>query len=391
LFETTKNKMVIDNLIMFFISQFSVHTPPNPVRLSLYRGMKNLMLSKLEETTRTNGVILLSLLLTHIGPQFLFDPPPTEGHPKQMALLIVRLASVGVQTGLSRIEASTPATSIRRLAAEMDILHVTTAWLLSSEEDTLKVGSQALTPDEILKIQESLSSAVKEVSVYLRGKYDEIKSSDEEMSFEGMVDSLVRTAVKFIGGWLSEGGSGADEESVGLVEVLISLCTLGDSDITVWALRGIKGIILYTESGGQEVLISKDSLLKLLDLVLDKLSTGDLSDEETLLVREICSVFRILVDSQALILTERAIRSFPANVYNSFTTDNVGGATWDARTEAALLVVEIILKMAEQEEYDRELTHKWYLKLRPLMRMQKAGETREDLEYLAAALKNLNI
>jgi hypothetical protein len=47
--------------------------------------------------------------------------------------------------------------------------------------------------------------------------------------------------------------------------------------------------------------------------------------------------------------------------------------------------------MAEQEEYDRELTHKWCLKLRQLIRRQKEGETREDLEYLAAALQNLNI
>ena len=391
LFETTKNKTVIDNLITFFISRFSVHPPPNPLRLSLYRGMKNLMLSKLEETTRANSLILLSLLLTHIGPPFLFDPPPTEGHSKQMALLTVRLATVGVQTGLSGIDSSTSATLIRRLAAEMDILHVTTAWLLSSEDDTLKVGNQTLTPDEILKIQELLASAVKEVSGYLREKYDEIKSSDEGMSFEEMVDPLVRTAVKFVGGWLGEGGSGADEESVGLVEVLISLCTLGHNDITIWAIRGIKGIILYTESGGQEVLISKDSLLKLLDLVLENLSTGDVSDEATLLTREICSVIRILVDSQPLIMTERAIQSFPANVYNSFTTDNVSYATWEARTEAALLVLEIILKMAEQEEYDRELTHKWCLKLRQLIRRQKEGETREDLEYLAAALENLNI
>jgi hypothetical protein len=156
-------------------------------------------------------------------------------------------------------------------------------------------------------------------------------------------------------------------------------------------MRGIKGIILYTESGGQEVLISKDSLLKLLDLVLENLSNGDVSDEATLLIREICSVFRILVDSQPLIMTERAIESFPAKVYNSFTTDNVNYATWEARTEAALLVLEIILKMAEQEEYDRELTHKWCLRLRQLIRRQKEGETREDLEYLAAALENLNI
>jgi hypothetical protein len=353
--------------------------------------MKNLMLSKLEETTRTNSLILLSLLLTHIGPPFLFDPPPTEDHSKQMALLTVRLASVGVQTGLSGIDSSTSATLIRRLAAEMDILHVTTAWLLSSEDDTLKVGNQTLTPDEILKIQELLTSAVKEVSVYLREKYDNIKSSDEGMSFEELINPLVRTAVKFIGGWLGEGGSGADEESVGLVDVLISLCTLGHNDITIWAMRGIKGIILYTDSGGQEVLISKDSLLKLLDLVLENLSTGDVSDEATLLVREICSVFRILVDSQPLIMTERAIQSFPANVYNSFTTDNVNYATWEARTEAALLVLEIILKMAEQEEYDPELTHKWCLNLRQLIRRQKEGETREDLEYLAAALENLNI
>lgn len=391
LFETTKNAKIIDNLIIFFVSQFSLQTPPKPLRLHLYRGMKNLLLSKLDETTRTNTLILLSLLLSHIGPPFLFDPPPTEANAKQMALLTVRLASVGLQTGLNGIESDTSATVIRRLAAEMEILHVTTAWLLSSEDDTLKVGNQPLSPDEILKIQQSLAAAVKEVSVYLRGKYDEIKVSDKEVSFEEMVDPLVKTAVKFVGGWLGEGGSGADEESLGLLEMLISLCTTGDTDIAVWAVRGIKGIILYTESGGQEVLVSKEKLVKLLDIVLEKLSTRDISAEATILIREICSVCRILVDSQPLILAERRIRTFPANVYDCFTTDNVDAVTWEARTEAALLVLEIILKMAEQEEYDRDLTRKWVLKLRTLVRMQKEGETREDLEYLGAALENLNL
>ena len=391
MFETTKNAKVINNLITFFISRFSLQPPPGPLRLSLYRGMKNLMLSKLDEATRSNSEILLSLLLTQIGPPFLFDPPFTERRSKEMALLTVRLASAGVQTDVSRLDSSTPATVVRRLAAETDILHLTTVWLLSSEDETLKVGNETLTPDEILKIQESLQSAVKEVSVYLRGKYDEIKSSEQEVSFEGVVDPLMGTAVKFIGGWLGEGGSGANEGSVGLIDVLIPLFSSRDEDIAIWATRGIKGIILYTDSGGQEVLISKDKLFKSLDVVLEKLSARAISDETALLIREICSVFRILVDSQPLVITERIIRAFPAKVYDCFTTDNVDNTTWDARTEAALLVLEIILKMAEQDEYDRELTQKWYFKLRQLIRVQNEGQTREDLEYLAVALENLNI
>ena len=227
LFSTSKSPVVVNELSAFFTSQFVSTPPPKPIHLSLYRGLKNLTMSKLDETARTNTVILLSLLLTQIGPTFLFSPPSTELNAKQMALLTVRLASVGCQTGFSRLETSTPQLVKQRLIAEMDILHVTTAWLLSSEEDTLKIGSDSLTPDDILKVQETLSSAIREVSLYLRGKYDELRSSEQVTSYEEVVDPVVRTAVKFIGGWLGEGGSGQDEESLGLLEVLLALCSTG--------------------------------------------------------------------------------------------------------------------------------------------------------------------
>ena len=163
LFSTTKSPVLVNELSAFFTSQFASTPPPKSLHLSLYRGLKNLTMSKLDETARANTVILLSLLLTQIGPTFLFSPPSTELNAKQMALLSVRLASAGCQTGFSRLETSTPQLDKQRLIAETDILHVTTAWLLSSEEDTLKIGCDLLTPDDILKVQETLSSAIREV------------------------------------------------------------------------------------------------------------------------------------------------------------------------------------------------------------------------------------
>ena len=309
-----------------------------------------------------------------------------------MALLTIRLASAGCQTGFSRLEISTPQLIKQRLIAETDILHVTTAWLLSSEEDTLKIGSDFLTPDDILKIQETLSSAAREVSLYLRGKYDEIQSSGQITFYEEVVDPVVRTAVKFIGGWLGEGGSGQDEESLGLLEVLLALCSTADVEVTTWSMRGIKGIILYNDNGATELLVSKDQLLKMLRTVMEKLSSPDISEETMMMIREICSVFRIMVDSQSLLITERTITSFPAELYGYLTTDRVDELTWDARTEAALLALEILLKMAEQGgNCDRLLIQKWLVKVKLLIRMQKRGETREDLEFLASSLENLSI
>ena len=269
LFSTTKSPVVVNELSAFFTSQFASTPPPKSLHLSLYRGLKNLTMSSLDETARTNTVILLSLLLIQIGPTFLFSPPSTELNAKQMALLTIRLASAGCQTGFSRLETSSPQLDKQQLIAEMDILHVTTAWLLSSEDDTLKIGSEFLTPDDILKVQETLSSAIREVSVYLRGKYDDLRSSEQVTSFEEVIDPVVRTAVKFVGGWLGEGGSGQDEESLGLLEVLLALCSTGDVDITTWSMRGIKGIILYTDNGATELLVSKDQLLKLLRVVAE--------------------------------------------------------------------------------------------------------------------------
>ena len=174
--------------------------------------------------------------------------------------------------------------------------------------------------------------------------------------------------------------------------MLLSLCSTGDVDIMTWSMRGIKGIILYTDNGATELLVSKDQLLKLLRVVTEKLSMREVSEETMIMIREICSVFRIMVDSQLLLMTERTIISFPEELYGCLTTDRVDEITWDARTEATLLGLEILLKMAEQEgSYDRQLLQKWLAKVKLLIRMQKNGDTREDLEFLAASLEKLSI
>ena len=83
-------------------------------------------------------------------------------------------------------------------------------------------------------------------------------------------------------------------------------------------MRGIKGIILYTDNGATELLVSKDQLLKLLRVVLEKLSMREVSEETMIMIREICSVFRIMVDSQPLLITERAMTSFPSGIIRMF-------------------------------------------------------------------------
>ena len=391
MYSTTRQRSVILGLTEFFTDVFTSSPPPKPLHVPLYRGIMNLTTSKIDEHTTSLTIIFHALLLAQIGPNFLFDPPLSEPNGKQRAILTIGLASSGIQVGFVRLPPGTVAQ--QRLIAELEIMHVTTTWLLTSEEDTPKIGNEILRPDEVLHIQRSLSTAARETSLYLRQRYDMKRL--QETSADDTDDPIVRVALRFLGGWLGDGGSGDVEESLGLLEVLMGLCLSGDVEITTWAIRAIKGIVLYTEDRETELLTSKDELMKLLGTVIEKLSSSDVSGGTMVMIREICGLFRILVDSQPLILTERAITSFPTNLYDCFTMDRVGELTWDARTEAALLGLEILLKMAEERDsldrQFRELLLKWVVKIKQLIRLQTRPDVKEDLELLACALENLSI
>lgn len=392
LYMTTKKIAIINDLTSFLTSQFEISPPPRATHLSLYRGIKKLMMSKIEDSIRTKTIIFLSLLLTMIGPAFLFHPPVSETNAKQLALLTIKLATVGVQMALSKTSDSTT-TDQRRFIAEMDILHVTTAWLLTAEDDAIKIGNEKPTPEEIIKIQESLSSAAHDIALFLRVKYDDIRGTGHT-SFDSMIGPVVRAAMKFVGGWLEEGGSGHDEESLGLLEVFVGLCLTGDIDIITWSMRGIKGIILYSENGEEELLVTKGQWVLSLEFIIENLSE-EVAEETMIMIREVCSVFRIMVESQPLLVAEQAIRSFPARVLERFTTDRVDEVTWEARTNAALLGLEILLKMADDVQLldlqMKELLRRWLIRIRKLTQVQRQQDTKEDLEFLAAALQNLNI
>jgi len=395
LFSNTKRSTLVTELINLFTDQFSNAPPPKFLHIPLYHGLRTLLLSKLDESTTANGLILLSLLLNHIGPSFLFNPPPSERNAKQFALIAIRHASAGCQTSISRLSDSSSLQFKRQIVAEMDILHIATAWLLTTEDDVVQIGEEKLSPDEILAIQDSLSSAVSQVSLVLREKYDAVKSSETDVDLKDVVDPVVQTAVKFIGGWIGEGGSSDPDESLGLLEFFFGLCLTEDIEITTWAMRGIKGMVLYTETGTDELLSLRDQYPRLLRIVIRELASSRIPEESVVMIREVCNVFRILVESQPLLVAERCIKTFPGAVFASLSEEKVDEATWSARTEAALLGLEILLKMGDSGDINngevRELMRKWLEKVKVLIRLQKNQEVRQDLLSLAAALENMRI
>lgn len=393
LFSTTKSSELATDLLSLFILQLERTPPAESIRHPLQQGLKHLLLSKLEEATRTQSLILLSILLNHFGPSVLFQPCSSEPQAKEWALLTIRLASIGLQIGISL---SAPVAEKRRHIAEMEILHAATIWLVSSPEDGVAIGSQKLTAEEILTIRESISAAIHEASIFLRTAFDEYRTRELESSIYGNVDETVKTAVKLVGGWLAEGGGDQDDESLGLLEVFLALCSTDDAELTTWAMRGIEGVVLYTDTGGDELMTSRDKFSKFLDLVVDKLSSKKPSRGELVMAREICIVFKLLVEGQPLILTQPAVTNFPRTVYDSFSMDDGENdeTCWAARTEASLLALEILYSMAKQEGDHpprslREMIRVWCGRAKRLERFQKEEEAKGSINDLASALEDI--
>jgi hypothetical protein len=69
--------------------------------------------------------------------------------------------------------------------------------------------------------------------------------------------------------------------------------------------------------------------------------------------------------------------------------------TWDACTGAAMLGLDIILKIATSEEtLDRQfldVMRKWAVTIKTVIEAQKSEEIRQELEYLTTALEDLTI
>jgi len=396
-FAITKNLQLASALLTFFISQFACSPPPpRGVHTPLYLGLRTLMLSDIDESTRTNTLILLSLLLSHLGPDFLFSPPPNIGtKPKQFTLLTIRIASVGVQTGYSKLTPLKKDLEERRLVACIDILHATTAWLLSCPDDAPRIDEEVLTPEDTLLLESSMSAAFNQASGFLRGRYDQLKLvllEDGALEGDASIEPLIRSTVKFIGGWLGGGGglTDAETENLGLLEPLLTVCQIHDVQMTTWAMSGIKGILLYGVDGSSEVLSHKDDLIKVLEVIPSTLESRQIPREEMLMIREIAAVFRIMVDEQPLLLTEKEIRQFPTTIIDALSSERVDENTWEARTDGALLGLDILLKVAQTDgTFDRRILEKWRETTRLLTRVQQSQEMRQDLEFLASALEKM--
>lgn len=393
-FATTKNPRLASSLLNFFISYFSSSPTPKSLSPQLYTGLLTLSLSNVDETTRTNTLVLLSLLLSHLGPPFLFAPPSSEIKPKQFALVTVRTASVGVQTGYNKAAEKQKEAEKQRLLACTEILHCTTAWLLSSDDETLYIGDQVVTPEETLQIQESLSSAFLQASGFLRARWDHARLVVAETGVPSDVntDELVASTVKFVGGWLAEGGGSteAESENIGLLEPLLGVCQMGDVEVMMWSMRGLRGILMYTEDASSELLLHRIDLVKLLGVVTKTMESRNISHEEMLMVREVTAVFTIVVDEQPLLLGDKEISEFPFSIVHNLSSERVDEDTWDARTDAALLGLEILLKVGETEgTFDRRGLDEWRRVIQLLIRVQRNQETRQDLEFLASTFEKM--
>jgi hypothetical protein len=386
IFAATKDPNLIYNLLSFFTTQYDTVEPPENLRIPLYRGVKNLMLSKLDENTRTQALILLSQILIHLGPTFLFFPSPSEDRAKQLALITIRLASVYYQTQ------SETTTDERRTIASLNILYITIAWLLSqSTGDTdIKIGAETLSPDEILSIQESLSAAVSKASLFLRTRHDQLLSSGKAVSRD-VIDPVVRTSVKVVGAWLMEGSIENDE--LGLLEVFFALCLIGDVEMTTWAMRGIRGMIMFTEDGETELMTHKDQFPKLLNEIVRTLSSSE--DEVLNMVKEICIVFRILVQNQPLMMTQRSVQNLPARLLDAFEVSGEE-VKCAAQTEASLLALEILYNLAEDADSLetgslRSLIVKWLPRGRDLVCKQRGEDAKEALIELLSSLEAFSL
>jgi hypothetical protein len=267
----------------------------------------------------------------------------------------------------------------------MEILHATTNWLLWPNESYSIAGGK-LNTDEILQIQDWMVSAIRDISVFLREKYD-VMRVEGIVSFEEYLDAVVRTAVKTVCGWYAEDGG---EGSLGLLDVLVAVCATNDVELITWAMRGIRGIIEHMDKGADELWSLKDGLLMLLDCVYDSVKSA----KETRMAREVCMLFQSLVDMQPLCLTEPTIRSFPAKLMDSLPLGTTDTAHWHAKTNASDLAVQILFKMmndgdAAEKRASQKMLKKYMSRMVQLFHSSARPKDPQEVSSLASALEEL--
>jgi Neurochondrin len=390
LFATSKDLCLVSEIVPFLTQQFELVPPSPSLKAPLYQGLKCLALHKIEDETRVNVLILQGFLIIHLGFEFLFRHTK-DREAKIFALLSIRLASAGCQANLPLLTPTTSRTDFRRLLAEMAIIQATTTWLLSQDDDTIEIGGTKLKPDEILQIQDWMVSAVRAISLFLRQRYDAVRMAGRPVTFEEQVDPIVRSAVKVVCGWYAED---AGDEALGLFDVLLAVCITRDAELVAWAMSGIRGIIVHTDKGADELWTSKDVLLKLLDVLFGGCASPA-SEGTMIMIREVALLFDTMVAIQPLCITEPAIRAFPGRVLEQCGVDVLDKNDWYAKSYVSLFAVTIVLKMEETEPLLKrarnELARKGLARMLDLAKSRAWPEEKDHFIPISHAIGKLEL
>jgi hypothetical protein len=389
---TTSDKSMRSELLDFSVGLFREVMPPLSTQPDLYRKLRELAMSDLDEDTRTDVFCLQGSLIKKVGPDFLFNPPVCDVDSKKFALAFVHQIGDVLPGDLGSLTPKTDDKTKRRVAAQIDIIGEATTFLLEHNGD-VTIAGEALTPAETVAVQSKISDTINLLATFLQLQYNTHGTQDgnRPLLVDG-VDDVVCAAVGAVAAWLVKGGfNGSNENYLKLFTVFFALCCHPTAhELMFSVIRGLRGIVEFTQTGVEEYMKWKDVWMIIFGDVLDITSFNELMPEPVAAMSaEMCATASVMIHKRPSLIKEDAVRKFPKALYERIGWKELREPSRHAKAAASILAVEILLKIAEEKgsKENKGLHRKWRSRLIELVDLTRDENQKARLQSMILVMK----
>ncbi|XP_014769219.1 neurochondrin [Octopus bimaculoides] len=266
------------------------------------QGFMDLIKSRLEQKQRESVLMLISVIVESLGPEFLLPPNLPDAKP---FLLAINLNSVEV----GMIIPFSPLGQVReksnQLSAYFSLIENTIKFLVSGEE------GPPFDPSQIIQLYSILTETLKCVILFLQ----EITKSLQ--SFQA-TDPLLQACIRLVGVWMKEDSEALCDEIHDLVPMLLTfsknlLCT-DEVENPVVSCSGVLSPLfegfcqLASDTKGREQLLQHEAYVPVGQYLLHALSQFPETDANILLcVETLCDLLLQLTETDTCFIDSDSI------------------------------------------------------------------------------------
>jgi len=361
LMETTDNAM-LDELFDVFRVVMRNGAPPSAICPDLYRIFKETFTAPLEGTAKANALGFQAELLKRLGISFLANPPVSDSAAKNFALsIMLELYQDLIQDMTADTEPNTEPE--RRILLKFAALQATINFCWSTD-------TKPFTTEELEPVRKLAFTAIGDLSKFVKGKYARQQPHDSNAASFDPDSHVDAEAIQCITTWITKGGiHGQNDGLLYMMTIYGDMYGCEPDELTLDAIKGIRGLVEFTVDGSAQFLKWKDiwlsALANNLGMIEKNIPMPGTVSQIT------CEIFRLMTlmvqKHPKAIVKEELVKEFPGELYTCVDKDAWIEPNAEVKRAGAVLAVEVLLVLPKRRKSSGDLLTKWRAKLADLL------------------------